>query len=254
MQIQSIVRLTSGFLLCLTTYAIAIAQNLESDPNLVVVISGFGSDPSPKQLSKESPRGQGNSGMYQLTGELTKAGFETRFFNWNGTDAGKITQDDAAGADGIASFIRDQNSAKHLKHIILIGHSWGGHTMLEVAEKLQVEPPLNVSLAIGVDPSSLSRGERMKILPSTIQSFVNYHTHNAFVWGRWKDDDRVQNVDLGDPSGSFGENNRRNYAARFDITAHNAAEWDKLIHVDIIQRIKNVLAAPKSRALNYEDK
>ncbi len=42
-------------------------------------------------------------------------------------------------------------------------------------------------------------------------------------------------------SNRFGANGRRNYAAKFDINAHNAAEWDALIHADIVDRVALVL-------------
>jgi len=95
--------------------------------------------------------------------------------------------------------------------------------------------------------------ERIKELPDTIQSFVNYHTRNSFVWGPWKDDKRVQNVDLGDPSSSFAAGNRRNYGAKFDVKAHTAAEWDELIHADIMERIKSVVDIPESRSSSAND-
>lgn len=206
-------------------------------PALVVVISGFGSDASVEQVAGRSPRGRGQSGMYQLVGDLTNAGVKAHFFNWNGTAAGKFKSKDAPGSDGIVSFIRARATTEQFERLVVIGHSWGGHTMLEVAAKLESEPKIPIALAIGVDPSSLSRGARQSELSSAIKKLVVYYTRNAFVWGPVKAADRVRNVDLGDPKNGFMSNNRPAYAAKLDLNAHNAAEWDERIHAEIIKEI-----------------
>lgn len=228
-------------------------ETVEPSESLVIVISGFDSDPSPEQIEGKSMRGRGNSGMYQLAADLTTAGLKTEFFNWNGTRAGKFTHKDAPGASGIVSFIRGVNDHGRLKHLVVVGHSWGGHTMLEVAEKLKSDPQIHVSLAIGVDPSSLSRGERSKDLPSSIDACVINHTNNAFVWGAWKNCDRVENIDLGDSANGFKAWNGGDYAAKFDIAAHNAAEWDEAIHEDLVRRIKGVVYRSKTAPLTKSE-
>ncbi|GAB5406358.1 MAG: hypothetical protein Aurels2KO_45890 [Aureliella sp.] len=227
----------------------AVAQDAsESRSTLVVVISGFGSDASAAQLAGKAPRGKGTSGMYQLMRDLEDLGLSTEFFNWNGTSAGRFKQKDAPGASEIVSFIRAENAKSSLKNLVIIGHSWGGHTMMEVAQQLCEDPQIEIQLAIAVDPSSLSRGKRAKELPRTVNKLVNYHTRNAFVWGEWKSDERIQNIDLGDPANGFKAINGSSYAAKFDIHAHNAAEWDKLIHKDIVKRIESLVGSSKTSA------
>ncbi len=205
---------------------------------LVVVISGFHSDPTPAQIRQEAPRGSGNSGMYQLLGDLKANAFQAKFFNWNGTAAGEFSHKDAPGADGITYYIRNAFKEHRFERLVLIGHSWGGHTMLEVARKLENEPKIIISLAIGVDPSSLSRGKRPAELPQTVKSCVIYHTQNAFVWGAWNGCDRVENVNLGNPANGFKSENGGDYSSVLDIKAHNAAEWDEGIHRDILRRVE----------------
>lgn len=243
-----------SMLTLLTCQPLVIGQEVvEPSDSLVIVISGFASDASPEQIDRKSVRGRGNSGMYQLAGDLTSAGLRTEFFNWNGTRAGKFTHKDAPGASGIVSFIRGMNDQGRLKHLVVVGHSWGGHTMLEVAEKLGSDPQIHISLAIGVDPSSLSRGKRPKDLPSSIDACVIYHTRNAFVWGAWENCDRVENIDLGDSANGFKALNGRDYAAKLDIAAHNAAEWDEAIQKDIVRRIKGVVSSPSIAPLTKSE-
>ncbi len=86
----------------------------------------------------------------------------------------------------------------------------------------------------------------MKELPPTIRKLVNFHTRNTFCWGVWKDEARIENIDLGEPSNRFMISGKPNYGAAFDISAHNAAEWDERIHADITKRIKQALADPRS--------
>ena len=226
-----------------TGHAVVLGQDTtESADLLVVVISGFDSDPSPAQIEKKSVRGRGNSGMYQLAGDIAARKIATQFFNWNGTAAGKYTQKNAPGASGIATFIRDIHANNPLKHLILVGHSWGGHTVIDVAKELANDPPIEVALAVCVDPSSFSRGQRPAELPSTIRSCVIYYTHNAFVWGPWLNSNRVENVDLGDAANGFKPKHGRNYSAKFDVSAHTASEWDEGIHEDVLHRINRRIA------------
>ena len=214
---------------------------------LVVLISGFKSDPTPAQIAGTSPRGTGNSGMYQLAGDLAAAGCRTMFFNWNGTPAGQGGRKKPPGAAAIVASIRDACAKAKVDRLVLVGHSWGGHTMLDVAHGLAAPPTIAIDLAIGVDPSSLSRGERMKRLPPNICRLTSFSTRNAFAWGAWKGEPRVENVDLGDPANGFMGPGQPNYAAPLDVPAHNATEWDERIHAAIIKRIARLATTPSAR-------
>src|SRR5205814_6265739 len=97
-------------------------------------MSGRMSDASADQISNKAARGQGNSGMYQLIGDLKNAGFTTMFFNWNGTSAGHYNDANVPGAKAVVAAIRETYAKDRKKHLVLVGHSWGGHTMLEVAQ------------------------------------------------------------------------------------------------------------------------
>ena len=73
-------------------------------PLCVILIGGIDSDPTPEQIEGTAPRGQGQSGMYQLAGDLSRRGITAEYFNWNGTRAGKIKEKPPL-AMGIATFI-----------------------------------------------------------------------------------------------------------------------------------------------------
>ena len=207
----------------------------------VVCISGFESDPTGAQISGKSPRGVGNSGMFQLKCDLVAKGLDCTFYNWNGTDAGSIHDKDAPGFARIASRMREQFQREPNTQFLLLGHSWGGHTLLEVANQLQQESKLKIVHAIVIDPSSLMRGKRIEKLPNNIPSMLNYHTANAFCWGAWKNETRVKNVDLGDPVNGFSINGQPNYGSAFDTHAHTAAEWDENIHKDVVRRVLEIV-------------
>jgi pimeloyl-ACP methyl ester carboxylesterase len=215
-------------------------------PTLVVLISGFDSDPSPEQLTGKAARGQGNSGMYQLAGDLKRAGFPTLFFNWNGTVAGHYADKNPPGAKAIVSRLRAMHAKEKIEHLVLVGHSWGGHTMLEVAAALEADGEPTVELAIGVDPSSLGRGERADVLPSSIRRLVCFCTRNAFIWGAWEGGAPVEIVDLGDAAHEFMGDGRPNYAATFDVVAHNAVEWDERVHAAVVERVRRAVSAQGS--------
>jgi pimeloyl-ACP methyl ester carboxylesterase len=180
--------------------------------------------------------------MYQLMGDLKNAGFTTIFFNWNGTSAGHYNDDHAPGAKAIVAAIRDRYAKDKKKHLVLVGHSWGGHTMLEVAQRLNSEPTIKIEVAIGIDPTSVALGEPASQLPSNICKLVYFRTRNAFVWTAWKDETRVEAIDLGNPANGYMNNGKPDYAAAFDLTAHNAIEWDERVHAEIISRIKKTVA------------
>lgn len=214
---------------------------------LVVVISGFQSDASALQLAGKAPRWSGNSGIYQLMGDLKRVGFTTLFFNWNGTAAGKFRETSEPAAPRIAAAIRAVCEEEAIDRVMLVGHSWGGHTMLEVAEALSAEPARRIDLALGVDPSSMARGQRMARLPDNIGRLVCFQTRNAFTWRAWQDEPRAERVDLGDPANGFMVNGRPNYAAAFDVSAHNSVEWDERVHAAVVGRIKQAAEQATSR-------
>jgi pimeloyl-ACP methyl ester carboxylesterase len=232
-------------LILLTFSQLSVAQPLP-ESTLVAIMSGRMSDASADQISNKAMRGQGNSGMYQLMGDLKKAGFTTLFFNWNGTSAGHYNDDHAPGAKAIAAAIRDAYAKHKKEHLVLIGHSWGGHTMLEVAQRLNSEPPIKIELAIGIDPTSFGLGERARQLPSNIGRLVSFRSRNAFGWTSWKDETRVEPIDLGNPANGYMKNGNPDYAAAFDLTAHNAIEWDERVHAELISRINKTAAQKHS--------
>ena len=201
---------------------------------LVVVISGMGSDASEAQIQRTAKFRRGNSGGYELMIDFKDAGFETKFFNWNGVEAGKFKTEQGKGPKPIVDFIRESVDRSKPKRLILVGHSWGGHTMLEVAKQLENEPKVKVEMAFSIDASSFSRG-RIDPLPENIEQLVSYYSANLICWGEWKEP-RVKNIFLGDPANGFMKNGSPKYDLKFDTGAHNAAEWDEKIHADIIRR------------------
>jgi pimeloyl-ACP methyl ester carboxylesterase len=229
----------------------SVAQSLpDYSSTLVAVISGFKSDPSALQLSGKAPRWSGNSGMYQLMGDLKRAGFTTLFFNWNGTAAGKFKETSVPAAPGIAKAIRAVCEQEVIDSVMLVGHSWGGHTMLEVAAELNAEPVRRIDLAVGVDPSSIARGQRMTRLPGNVGRLVCFQTRNAFTWREWTDEPRAECVDLGSPANGFMVNGQPNYAAKFDVAAHNAVEWDERVHVAVVKRIEQAASTTNLNGAN----
>ena len=203
----------------------------------IVVISGFESDPTAEQIAGTSPRRVGNSGMYQLMGDLKAKNFDCSFYNWNGTQAGNIRDKKAPKSKGIAADMLARLEDNPDTEFVLIGHSWGGHTLLEVAAELSENEKAIIKYATVVDPSSLMRGKRVEQLPVNIPILVNYYTGNAFCWGAWKDEERVENIELGDSANGFSVDGRPNYGSKFDTHAHTAAEWDEKIHADICKRV-----------------
>jgi pimeloyl-ACP methyl ester carboxylesterase len=238
-------------LIALSCLEQSVAETLpESRSTLVVIVSGFLSDASAEQISNKAPRGQGNSGMYQVMGDLKSVGFTTLFFNWNGTSAGHYNDPGAQGAKAVVAAIRDAYAKKKIEHLILVGHSWGGHTMLEVAQGLNSAPAIKIELAIGVDPSSLGRDQNIDQLPPNIGRLVYFRTGNAFCWSGWKNETRVECIDLGNPANGFMQGGKPDYAAAFDISAHNAAEWDERVHADLVSRIKKTVVVKRSRPMS----
>ena len=207
----------------------------------VVVISGFESDPTDLQIAGQSMRGVGNSGMFQLKGDLESEGIDCSFFNWNGTDAGDIHNEDAGGAVRIASSMIEIQEKNNHTEFIFVGHSWGAHTFLDVATELVSNSDIKINSSFVIDASSFMRGKRKEKLPENIPSLTSYHTANSFCWGPWKNEPRITNVDLADPENGYTVNGHPNYASSFDTAAHTHAEWDQKIHGDIRKQILAIL-------------
>lgn len=208
---------------------------------LVVVVSGYDSDPSEEQLNGKAFRGTGQSGMYQLMGDLRESGVECQFFNWNGTEAGKSKQKNPPGEKGIVDWIQKRKSEEPTAKFIFIGHSWGGHTVFEVAKQFNDIDGVSFPLTILLDASSALRGSAPKKVPEKMESVVSYYTGNLFCWRKLDDVQRVKNIDLGDPENGFQGKGGHNYASSFSIQAHNGAEWDQRIHKDMKKRIQAIV-------------
>jgi hypothetical protein len=83
----------------------ASSAKADSHPAIcVVLIGGIDSDASPEQIAGTAGRGEGQSGMFQLAGDLAGKDMATEYFNWNGTRAGKIS-DKPPLSVGIAQWI-----------------------------------------------------------------------------------------------------------------------------------------------------
>ncbi len=208
---------------------------------VIVIVSGFDSDPSPEQIARASQRGRGNSGMFQLMVDLEESGLECKFFNWNGTVAGHIGQKKPPGTDEIANWIKKRAAEEPETEFVFIGHSWGGHTVIDVASKISENSSIRIPFTVLLEASSALRGASPSKLPDNIEAAVNYHTGNLFCWGALKSEQKVENVNLGDPKNGFMENGFPKYGSSFDISAHTSAEWDQKIHSDISQRILTVV-------------
>lgn len=207
---------------------------------LAVFIGGGDSDPTPEQIASTAPRGQGNSGLFQLCGELRRERVVAEYFNWNGTRAGKLNAPPPVPlSPGIATMIREHVQTHPADRVAIVGNSWGGLTALEVAQNLaQPETPLAIDCVILLDPSSVVRAlAKPKSLPVNVNRAVNYFTRNGFVWGKLPPDDRLENIDLGDPVNGYMRDGLPKYGDPFNIRAHIAAEWDDRIHADIKRRL-----------------
>lgn len=206
-------------------------------PVCVILIGGIDSDPSPEQISGTARRGQGQSGMYQLANDLTRLGLNAEYFNWNGSRAGKIREKPPL-ASGIAQYIKDRHTRQPSEQFAIIANSWGGHTAWEACQSL-AEPEVPIELTVFLDPSSLGRAKaaRPKQLPSCIKTARNYYTRNVFGWREWPNETRLVNVDLGEEKHGFLVPGGPRYDAAFDTQAHIAAEWDPLIHQEIIRQV-----------------
>ena len=235
--------------ICWVCWAEVVARGEDARPDgadaasCVILIGGIDSDPTAAQIDGTARRGVGQSGMYQLAGDLAREGFVTEYFNWNGTRAGKIKEKPPLAA-GIAKFIMDRQAEHPAGRLAIVANSWGGHTSWEVCQALP-EAGVSIELAIFLDPSSTGRSgtPRPASLPVCINSARNYYTRNLFGWREWPDEKRLVNVDLGDAKHGFLVPGGPKYDSAFDTHAHIAAEWDPRIHKDITQHLVGALKA-----------
>jgi pimeloyl-ACP methyl ester carboxylesterase len=206
---------------------------------LCILIGGFNSDPTPAQIAGTAARGEGNSGLYRMSRDLSVEGAMTRYFNWNGSAAGELLRPNPPGALGIAAAVRDHLQAHPFDKLAIVGNSWGGHTAHEVALDLHRHPtPTAIDLLVYLDASSAARAKgRPQGLTANVNHAVNYFTRNAFVWGRLDAGRRMHNIDLGDPVLGYMRGGLPEYNATLNVRAHIAAEWDEKIHSEIISRI-----------------
>lgn len=209
----------------------------------VVFIGGMDSDPTPEQNAGTAQRRQGNSGLFQLCGDLREERVVAEYFNWNGTRAGALKAPNPPRSPGIADFIRDHAQSHPRDRIALVGNSWGGHTALEVAQNLRAnDAPVAVSLVVFLDAASTGRATRPpKEFPENLNHIVQFHTRNVFVWKGLAPDRRLETIDLGDAGAGYMRDGKPAYNAPFDFQAHVAAEWDDRIHADIRRRLLELL-------------
>lgn len=245
-------RLVPGCLILLLTAGVLQAAEPTSAgvarapvPRLyVVLIGGMHSDPTAAQIAGTAARREGNSGLYQLLGDLQlNDQVVAEYFNWNGTRAGQLNAPHPPRTEGIVNCIREHMQQSPGDRLAIVGNSWGGHTAIEVTQALLAsDAPLAFDLAVFLDASSTARGKRKpKRLPININHAVHYFTHNLFVWGKWPAGDRLENIDLGDKACGYRSDGGPAYQSAFDFRAHVAAEWDDRIHADIKRRLLEVL-------------
>lgn len=207
---------------------------------LVVLIGGMDSDPTAAQMQRTAKRHEGNSGMYRLLGDLKHEQVVVQYFNWNGTEAGKIQTAPIPGSRPIIDTIRGHVQAHPQSRVIVVGNSWGGHTAWQLCQEMLESPaPVAIDYVVFLDPSSAGRAgkSRPQQLPINIKQAVNYHTRNLFGWRTWPDEVRIENIDLGDRKHGFLVDGGPAYDSAFNFAAHVAAEWDERLHADIRKRI-----------------
>ena len=204
----------------------------------VILIGGFDSDPTKKQIKGSARRGRGSSGLYQLHRDLESMGTASRYFNWEGSDAGRLGRSGAPGPARIANYVRQFHLKNSRLKTAIIGASWGGYTALEVTEVLNsTENVIPVETLILVDASAFFRN--LKGLPpisKNVMHAINYFTHNRISTGALTDV-RVENIDLGNSINGFLRNHWARYNRRGDWRAHVLSQWDPYIHQDIHNRM-----------------
>lgn len=236
---KTLKRTVIAMCLCWSTCIFAEAP---PKPMFVAFIGGFDSEPTAEQIAEKAQRGVGNSGMFQLAGDLRKDGVTAEYFNWNGTAAGKIRDEAPPLSKGIAERLRKQHQEHPQERLAIVGNSWGGHTAWEVSQLLAEEPAVPLDLVVFLDPSSVGRFDKAQPekLPSNIQKALSFSTRNALGWKKWVKEPRAEFVDLGDPANGFLKKPGPAYDSLFDVKAHIAAEWDEAIHKEIRKRLLNV--------------
>jgi pimeloyl-ACP methyl ester carboxylesterase len=209
----------------------------------VVMIGGMDSDPSPEQIAGTAKGNEGNSGLYRLAGEMGGEQCVAEYFNWNGTRAGRIRDKTPPVSEAIVESIRTHLTEHPGDRLAIVGNSWGGHTALEVCQKLGAgDCPLAVQELVLLDPSSAGRARlESNALPVNVNRVTNYYTRNLFGWRKWLADRRLEHVDLGDPAQGYMHNGQPMYDQAFNFPAHVAAEWDRRIHDDIRRRVEALL-------------
>lgn len=204
----------------------------------VILIGGFDSDPTKKQIKGTARMGRGSSGLYQLHRDLESMGTASRYFNWEGSDAGRLGRSGAPGPTRIINYIRQFHLKNSCLKTAIIGASWGGYTALEVTEGLNSkENVIPVEALILVDASAFFRN--LKGLPpisENVMHAINYFTHNRISTGALTDV-RVENIDLGNSINGFLRNHWARYNRRGDWRAHVLSQWDPYIHQDIHNRM-----------------
>ena len=220
----------------------AVRAEEPSKPLSVFLIGGFDSEPTADQIANKAPRGVGNSGMFQLAGDLRKDGIRAEYFNWNGASAGKIKEQPAPLSKGIAEQIRRRHQESPADRLAIVGNSWGGHTAWEVSQLLAEEPVVTLDFVVFLDPFSVGRVDKSQPdkLPSNIRRAANLATRNALGWKKWANEPRADFIDLGDPASGFLKKPGPAYDSLFDVKAHIAAEWDAAIHKEIHARLLKV--------------
>jgi hypothetical protein len=233
----------------------AWAQNQKDSPAhkvkvLVILIGGMDSDPTAAQIQQKAKRPEGNSGMYRLMGDLKHDQINAQYFNWNGTDAGKIKAKPVPGTAPMIAAIQQEKQADPLCQVVIVGNSWGGHTAAQVCQEIgELKAPISVDSLVFLDPSSAGRTGKGKPekLPPNVKHAVNYYTRNVFGWRSLSADERLENIDLGDRKFGFLVDRGPAYDATFDFQAHVAAEWDERIHADIRKRILARVEMPEGK-------
>ncbi|MDB5386155.1 MAG: hypothetical protein JWM11_1801 [Planctomycetaceae bacterium] len=214
---------------------------------LVVLIGGMDSDPTAAQIQNTARRHEGNSGMFRLQRDLKHDRIVSHYFNWNGTRAGKIQAKPTPGPTAIIETIRGHLQRHPQSRVIIVGNSWGGHTAWQVCQEIFDSPqPVAIDCVMFLDPSSAGRSAKSRPvrLPLNVARSVNYHTRNLFGWRSWPNEERMENIDLGDRKHGFLVDGGPAYDSAFNFEAHVAAEWDERLHADICKRIHDLI--PKS--------
>lgn len=210
----------------------------------IVLIGGFDSDPTPRQLAGTARRGEGNSGMFQLRNDLRAEKVSAEYFNWNGTSPGEIGAENPPGTVAIVKHVHEHMAKHPDAKIGIVGNSWGGHTAWEVCHQMaESQPGLQFPLVVFLDPSSAGRpdSKRPLTLPKNVVTAVQYASRSAVVWAPWQNEPRVIPIDLFDPKKGFLREGGPPYGAIFSPNAHIGAEWDDRIHLDICRRCRGEL-------------